>query len=46
MRKKEKIQEILKRLDQEYGTDCVCYLDHENAWQLQVPDGTAWRRSS
>lgn len=36
MRKKEKIQEILKRLDQEYGTDCVCYLDHENAWQLLV----------
>ena len=36
MRKKEKVQEILKRLDQEYGTDGVCYLDHENAWQLLI----------
>ncbi|MCR4798376.1 MAG: endonuclease III [Lachnospiraceae bacterium] len=26
--------EILKRLDEMYGTDRVCYLEHENAWQL------------
>lgn len=26
--------EILKRLDEHYGTDYICYLEHENAWQL------------
>lgn len=36
MRKKEKVQEIIRRLDEEYGTDGVCYLDHENAWQLLI----------
>jgi endonuclease-3 len=29
-------KEILKRLDQEYGTDYRCYLNHENAWQLLI----------
>jgi endonuclease-3 len=28
------LDEILKRLDENYGTDYICYLDHENAWQL------------
>ena len=28
--------EILKRLDEEYGTEYVCYLNHENAWQLLI----------
>ena len=28
--------EILKRLDQTYGTDVLCYLNHENAWQLLI----------
>ena len=36
MKKKEKIQLILDRLDEEYGTDGMCYLDHENAWQLLI----------
>lgn len=27
---------ILERLDEEYGTNQVCYLDHENAWQLLI----------
>jgi len=31
---KKKIGEILDLLDEQYGTDLVCYLDHENAWQL------------
>ncbi len=31
---KKKIREILNLLDEHYGTDLVCYLDHENAWQL------------
>lgn len=26
--------EILKRLDEAYGTDQICYLKHQNAWQL------------
>ena len=28
--------EILKRLDEVYGTEYVCYLNHENAWQLLI----------
>ena len=28
--------EILKRLDEAYGTEYICYLDHENAWQLLI----------
>lgn len=35
-RTKERTEEILARLDAEYGTDCRCYLNHENAWQLLV----------
>lgn len=36
MKQKEKIQQILKTLDTEYGTDYKCYLDHDNAWQLLI----------
>lgn len=36
MRKKERIQEFLKRLDDNYGTKSVVYLDHKNAWQLLI----------
>lgn len=36
MTKKERITEILNRLDTEYGTEFKCYLDHENAWQLLI----------
>lgn len=28
--------EILKRLDDVYGTDMICYLNHETAWQLLI----------
>lgn len=31
---KEHIQRILDLLDKEYGTEHICYLHHENAWQL------------
>ena len=30
----KKIMAILDALDKEYGTEYVCYLNHENAWQL------------
>ena len=36
MRQKERIETILKLLDERYGTDIICYLDHENAWQLLI----------
>ena len=36
MRQKERIENILKLLDERYGTDIICYLDHENAWQLLI----------
>lgn len=35
-RTSEKVQKILDRLDEEYGTDYKCYLNHENAWQLLI----------
>lgn len=28
--------EILKRLDDAYGTDMICYLNHETPWQLLI----------
>lgn len=34
MTKKERIAELLRRLDEHYTTDLTCYLDHANAWQL------------
>ena len=30
------IAEILKRLDEAYGTEYVCYLNHETPWQLLI----------
>jgi endonuclease-3 len=33
---KEEIQGILEGLDEAYGTEYVCYLHHENAWQLLI----------
>jgi endonuclease-3 len=33
---KEEIQAILEGLDEAYGTEYVCYLHHENAWQLLI----------
>ncbi len=32
----KRTREILNRLDQAYGTEYRCYLDHENAWQLLI----------
>lgn len=36
MLKKKETNELLRRMDAEYGTDLKCYLSHENAWQLLV----------
>lgn len=33
---KKRVKEILDLLDEEYGTDYKCYLDHDNAWQLLI----------
>ncbi|MCI8992122.1 MAG: endonuclease III [Eubacterium sp.] len=33
---KKRTKEILARLDQAYGTDAICYLNHDSAWQLLV----------
>ena len=35
-KEKERIAEILHRLDTQYGTEYRCYLDHETPWQLLV----------
>lgn len=32
----EHVRKILERIDQEYGTEYKCYLNHENAWQLLI----------
>lgn len=32
----KKVLEILSLLDRQYGTEYVCYLEHENAWQLLI----------
>ncbi|MCR5201736.1 MAG: endonuclease III [Lachnospiraceae bacterium] len=34
MKKKEFVEELIKRLNEEYGKDIRCYLNHDNAWQL------------
>lgn len=34
--KKEKLNKILQLLDEHYTTEYVCYLNHENAWQLLI----------
>lgn len=32
----KRTKEILNRLDTAYGTDTICYLQHDNAWQLLI----------
>lgn len=32
----KRTKEILDRLNQQYGTEYRCYLNHENAWQLLI----------
>lgn len=34
MNQKERIRQVLARLDAEYGTDYRCYLNYSNPWQL------------
>lgn len=36
MKQKERVAEILRRLDDYYTTEYKCYLNHENAWQLLI----------
>ena len=36
MNNKERTEEILRRFNEQYGTEYVCYLNHENAWQLLI----------
>lgn len=36
MTEQERIDLILKAFEKEYGTDCVCYLNHKNAYELLV----------
>lgn len=36
MTKKERMSEILRRMDAEYGRELICYLNHENDWQLLI----------
>ena len=33
---KKRTREIIERLDNAYGTEYICYLNHENAWQLLI----------
>ncbi|MCR4595242.1 MAG: endonuclease III [Lachnospiraceae bacterium] len=33
---KIRVPQILSRLDERYGTDHICYLEHDNAWQLLI----------
>jgi len=35
-KEKERVAEVLKRLDTQYTTEYKCYLDHETPWQLLV----------
>ena len=32
----KRTEEILRRLDEVYGTEYICYLDHETPWQLLI----------
>jgi len=32
----KRTEEILRRLDEEYGTEYICYLNHETPWQLLI----------
>lgn len=33
---RDRIDEVLRRLDSQYTTEYKCYLNHENAWQLLI----------
>ena len=33
---KERVEKVLKALDLEYGTEYICYLNHETPWQLLI----------
>ena len=35
-KERERIAEVLKRLDLYYTTELKCYLNHENPWQLLI----------
>lgn len=35
-KEKERVSRIMALLDNEYGTDYRCYLDHDSAWQLLI----------
>ncbi|RKD33832.1 endonuclease III [Lacrimispora algidixylanolytica] len=34
--RKERIEKVLHALDSEYGTEYICYLNHETPWQLLI----------
>ncbi len=36
MKKKERIEQILKRLDEHYSVEKKCWLEYETAWQLLI----------
>lgn len=33
---KKNLEEVIRRLDEQYGTEKICYLNHDNAWQLLI----------
>lgn len=35
-KERERIDQIIERLKAEYGTEYVCYLEHDSAWQLLI----------
>jgi len=35
-KERERVSRIIQLLDNEYGTDNRCYLEHDNAWQLLI----------
>lgn len=34
--RRERIEKVLHALDREYGTEYICYLNHETPWQLLI----------
>ena len=34
--KKQRIEKVLSLLDEHYGTEKICYLNHESPWQLLI----------
>ena len=34
--KKQRVEKILSLLDEHYGTEKICYLNHESPWQLLI----------